>query len=63
MPGEFFLEEDWLVVENNFQPKPDVESTGIGQKNLMKRYSLVSDVLPHFEHNGDKYYAKIPLMH
>lgn len=61
---EVMRENDWLVVKNNYQPKPNVEdSTGIGQKNLMKRYSLVSDVLPEFAHEGDYYYAKIPLMH
>ena len=61
---EVSQEEDWLVVKNNYQPKPNAEdSTGIGQKNLMKRYSLVSDVLPEFAHEGDHYYAKIPLMH
>jgi len=59
---EVYLEKDWLVVKNNFQLRPDVESTGIGQQNLIKRYSLFTLKLPEFQKEGDFYIAKIPLL-
>lgn len=55
-------EEDWLVVKNNFQVKPNVESTGIGQQNLIKRYGLFTLKLPEFYADESYYYAKIPLL-
>jgi len=60
---DVYLENDWLVVENNYQPKPNVDSTGIGQKNLLRRYNLVSEAMPTFEFAEDKYFAKIPLIY
>lgn len=59
---EVYLEDGWLVVKNNFQPKPNVESTGIGQQNLIKRYSLFTLTLPEFFEKDEFYYAKIPLL-
>ncbi|MFZ9045076.1 MAG: histidine kinase [Cyclobacteriaceae bacterium] len=55
-------EEDWLMIKNNFQMKPKVESTGIGQQNLIKRYGLFTLKLPKFYSDQDYYYAKIPLL-
>lgn len=55
-------EDDWLIVKNNFQSKPDVESTGIGQQNLIKRYGLFTLKLPEFYSDGESYIAKIPLL-
>ncbi len=56
------IDDGWMVVENNFQPKPNVESTGVGQQNLIKRYSLFTLKLPEFTDNGDSYCARIPLL-
>jgi LytS/YehU family sensor histidine kinase len=55
-------EDDWLVIKNNFQEKPNVESTGIGQQNLIKRYGLFTLKLPEFHSDGAFYYARIPML-
>ncbi len=56
-------ENGYIQVENNMQiPISSRSSTGIGQNNLMKRYELLSDVLPVFENKGDVYIAKLPLI-
>lgn len=60
---EVFIENDWLYVRNNFQPKNSRrDSTGIGQKNLAKRLSYMSLPSPEFYQDGDFYIAKIPLL-
>ncbi len=59
---DMYVEDDWLVIMNNFQPKPNVESTGVGQQNLIKRYSLFTLTLPEFFEKDGSYYAKIPLL-
>lgn len=53
----------YIEVKNNIQtPVSSRPSTGLGQNNLMKRYELLSDVLPVFENRGDVYIAKLPLI-
>lgn len=60
---EVFVENSWLVVRNNYQPKDSrKESTGIGQANLRKRLSYLGLDEPVFMQEGDYYVAKIPLM-
>lgn len=60
---EVFIENGWLVVRNNFQPKDSKkESTGIGQQNLKKRLSYLAQEEPVFEQQGEFYVAKIPLL-
>lgn len=60
---ELYIEEDYLIVKNNFQLRKDkVVSTGIGQKNLISRYSYITEKNPIFEKKGDFYYAKVPLI-
>ncbi|MFY0687543.1 MAG: histidine kinase [Cyclobacteriaceae bacterium] len=59
---EVKLEDGWLIIRNNFQLKPNVESTGVGQQNLIKRYSLFTLTLPEFFSDGEYYWAKIPLL-
>ncbi|MFT4738597.1 MAG: CheY-like chemotaxis protein [Cyclobacteriaceae bacterium] len=55
-------EGDWLIVRNNYQQKPNVDSTGIGQPNLIKRYGLFTLNLPEFVLEDEYYVAKIPLL-
>ncbi|MFT6865465.1 MAG: response regulator RpfG family c-di-GMP phosphodiesterase [Cyclobacteriaceae bacterium] len=57
-----YNEEGWLVVKNNYQPKKHVVSTFIGQENLMRRYSYMTDMKPVFFVNDGYYYSKIPLL-
>ena len=60
---EIYLEDDkWLIVKNNYQIKPDVDSTGLGHQNLIKRYILFSLNLPEFSEENGFYVSKIPLL-
>lgn len=59
---DVYVEEDWLIVRNNYQPKDARhESTGVGQENLKKRLSYLTKKEPEFYLNGDFYIAKVPL--
>ncbi|MBZ4669585.1 MAG: lytS3 [Defluviitaleaceae bacterium] len=56
-------EEFTLIVKNNIQPKISKEvSTGLGLKNLIKRYALISDLVPEFKVENNHYIAKLPLI-
>ncbi|MFY0601352.1 MAG: histidine kinase [Cyclobacteriaceae bacterium] len=57
-----YHEEDWLIVKNNYQPKSGVPSTQIGQANLLRRYSYLTDRIPEFFVDDGFYYSKIPLL-
>ncbi len=59
---EVDLEKEWMIIRNNYQLKPNVESTGVGQQNLIKRYSLFTLKLPEFFVDNGYYIAKIPLL-
>jgi len=60
---EIFNEGLFLVVKNNIQPKVSKGiSTGLGLKNLVKRYSLISDQEPVFLVETNHYVAKLPLI-
>jgi two-component system, LytTR family, sensor kinase len=52
-----------LVVKNNIQPKMSKNvSTGLGLKNLIKRYAFISDQVPEFKVETKHYIAKLPLI-
>jgi two-component system, LytTR family, sensor kinase len=52
-----------LVVKNDIQPKiSQGRSTGLGLKNLMKRYSLITRLTPEFTLDTSYYIAKLPLI-
>jgi len=56
-------EADYLVIKNNIQTKlSKTKSTGIGLKNLTKRYSLICDSQPVFYRDKDTFIAKLPLI-
>jgi len=58
-----YLENDFLVIENNLQLKNSMESsTGIGLSNLKERYEHLSDKKPEFYATNTAYIAKIPLL-
>jgi len=55
--------KDEVVITNNIQPKmKSVSGTGIGQKNLVKRYAMVSDAIPEFHVGKDLYKVHLPLI-
>jgi hypothetical protein len=52
-----------LMVKNNIQPKISKGiSTGLGLKNLVKRYALISNLEPEFKVETNHYIAKLPLI-
>ena len=60
---EIFSEGFYLVIKNNIQPKISTGvSTGLGLKNLIKRYSMISDKEPLFLVQTSHYIAKLPLI-
>lgn len=60
---EISVEEFTLVVKNDIQLKVSKRiSTGLGLKNLIKRYALISDLEPKFEVGTKHYIARLPLI-
>ncbi len=59
---EIYSEGDFLFVKNPVQPKISGTSTGLGLKNLVKRYALISKLEPKFQVENNNYLAKIPLI-
>ncbi len=57
-----YTEGDFLIVQNNIQLKISGTSTGLGLKNLTKRYALISDQKPIFHIQDNYYIAKLPLI-
>lgn len=56
-------EAGMLVVSNRLQPKISATaSTGLGLKNLTRRYSLITGRLPQFTVENDYYIARLPLI-
>lgn len=52
-----------LLVKNNLQPKISrVRSTGLGLKNLVRRYAMITDRAPQFEVIDGYYIARLPLL-
>jgi len=52
-----------LVVRNKIQAKlSNSKSTGIGLKNLLKRYALISAIQPEFYVENELFVAKLPLI-
>lgn len=60
---EIYNDGLFLVIRNNIQPKISKgNSTGLGLKNLVKRYSLISSKEPVFLVETSHYIAKLPLI-
>ncbi|MBE0673968.1 MAG: PAS domain S-box protein [Bacteroidales bacterium] len=59
---EIYSDEDYLFIQNPIQPKVSGTSTGLGLKNLIKRYALISRMEPAFTVVDNKYIARIPLI-
>ncbi|MEQ8924264.1 MAG: PAS domain S-box protein [Fulvivirga sp.] len=56
-------DENVLVVENNLQMRiQSMPSTRVGQSNIINRYKLITDRLPEFSIEKNKYVARIPLL-
>lgn len=60
---EIYSDGDSLVVRNNLQPRLEqVESTNTGLKNILSRYSFLSDKKPEFLKTETHFVAKLPLL-
>lgn len=58
-----FIKDDHIVVTNSLQRRHNKpSSTGIGQKNIIERYRLLSTREPVFTETADAYIAKLPLI-
>lgn len=60
---EVFIKDNALTVENNLIKKIGFQkSSGIGLKNLERRYELICRDIPEFTLNENKYIIKLPLI-
>lgn len=60
---EILNEDRMLVIRNNIQPKTfKGKSTGLGLKNLAKRYALINQSEPAFRIENNHYVARLPLI-
>ncbi|AQG78964.1 sensor histidine kinase [Spirosoma montaniterrae] len=60
---QIYLENDCMVVENNFQPRPQSEvSTGVGLQNIVTRYTLLTNRPVSIEEGEERFVVKIPLL-
>ena len=58
-----YSDNDWLVVENSFQPKLHTEhSTKLGLKNIEDRYKLLSKKTVDIEQTSDIFRVRLPLL-
>lgn len=54
---------NFLIVKNNIRLREtQIHSTGIGLKNVLNRYKLISDKEPVFKRTETEYIAQIPLI-
>ena len=60
---DIIAEDDFITVSNNYQPRTEeVQSTGIGLKNLKEKYELISGLIPKFSVIDKQFVAKIPII-
>jgi len=58
-----YSEADMLIIKNKIRKKEsDVQSTGLGLKNLTDRYNHFTTAKPSFYMKNDEYIAKIPIL-
>ena len=60
---QFFVDNDFLIVKNNLQPKLEKEtSTGIGLENIRKRYQILSTKQMEVVHTSTHFIIVLPLI-
>ncbi|MDD2491642.1 MAG: sensor histidine kinase [Bacteroidales bacterium] len=60
---EMYNDGDSLIIRNNFQPKiSNLKSTGLGQKNIQRRYQIICEKSPEFILENGYYTAILPLI-
>lgn len=56
------VEDDYLLVVNNIQPRKSTYSTGLGLKNIKMRYSFLTERKVTVNVNNDQFIVKVPLL-
>jgi two-component system LytT family sensor kinase len=56
------IENDYLLVVNNIQPRKSTYSTGLGLKNIKMRYSYLTERKVTVEINDNQFTVKVPLL-
>lgn len=60
---QIFVEQDWLIVQNNLQLRPQSEvSTGVGLQNIINRYTLLTSRPVSIQESDGVFRVKIPLL-
>ena len=60
---KIYKKENFLIVENSFQPKETIkDSTGIGLKNIINRYQIISNREVIIENDDQLFSVKIPIL-
>ncbi|MCG8698575.1 MAG: histidine kinase [Bacteroidales bacterium] len=55
--------EKCIVIKNNLQLRNEnVNSTGVGLRNITERYKLIANETPNFYIESDFYYAELPIL-
>ncbi len=56
------IENDYLLVVNNIQPRKSTYSTGLGLKNIKMRYSFLTERKVTVDINNNQFKVKVPLL-
>lgn len=56
------IEDDYLLVVNNIQPRKSTYSTGLGLKNIKLRYSFLTERKVILDINNNLFTVKVPLL-
>ncbi len=60
---KIYKKDNYLIIENSFQPKETIkDSTGIGLKNIINRYQLISNREVDIEKNEQIFRVELPIL-
>ena len=59
---DIYIENDFLCVKNNFNPRVNLGSTGMGLTNLSNRYKLLVNKVIVIQNSNDFFIVKLPLL-
>ena len=58
-----YKEDNFLIIENTFQPKESVkDSTGVGLNNIKNRYQLISNQKIDIQQTEEQFRVKLPIL-
>lgn len=60
---KIYKKDNYLIIENSFQPKETIkDSIGIGLKNIINRYQLISNREVNIEKNEQLFRVELPIL-